>query len=152
MYRRNRTGPGARWDQLDPSLHIAYIIARADTPVTPCALCNEADHTTEDCMLASSQLPTKASHAEACHQADRFLPASLSALPPTDHRPEPPPGEWLYTPRGTAGGAASQGHAISGTHALYICGDNHQARTCPRNPPTSGNQPTGQAQPTESRH
>lgn len=26
VFRRNRTGQEARWDQLDPSLHIAYIV------------------------------------------------------------------------------------------------------------------------------
>jgi hypothetical protein len=36
IFRKNRPGPGARWDQLDPSLRITW----ADGPVAPCTLCN----------------------------------------------------------------------------------------------------------------
>ena len=53
VFRRNRAGTDAPWDQLDPSLHIAYIISQADTPLAPCTSCNEVDHRTEDCALAS---------------------------------------------------------------------------------------------------
>ena len=53
VFRRNRPGPDARWDQLDPSLHIAYIASQAESPVTPCAICSEIDHSTEDCALSS---------------------------------------------------------------------------------------------------
>ena len=32
VFQRNRPGPEARWDQLDPSLHIAYVAQQADSP------------------------------------------------------------------------------------------------------------------------
>ena len=38
-------GPDARWDQLDPSA------SQAESPVTPCAICSEIDHNTEDRAL-----------------------------------------------------------------------------------------------------
>ena len=64
IFRRNHTGPTARWDQLDPSLHIAHIIARADSRIIPpCVYCNEADHRPEDCALATVQHPASAREA-----------------------------------------------------------------------------------------
>ena len=49
----------ACWDELDPSLHIAYIAAQAETPMLPCSICNEVDNTAEDCALAPMAPPTK---------------------------------------------------------------------------------------------
>ena len=60
VFRRNRAGTDTPWDQLDPSLHIAYIISQVDTPLAPCTSCNEVDHRTEDCALASVQPKLKA--------------------------------------------------------------------------------------------
>ena len=60
VFRRNRAGTDTPWDQLDPSLHIAYIISQADTPLAPCTSCNEVDHRMEDCALASVQPKLKA--------------------------------------------------------------------------------------------
>ena len=40
----DRTGPDARWDQLDPSLHIAYVVTQADSPATLCSICSEVYH------------------------------------------------------------------------------------------------------------
>ena len=57
VFRRNR--PDARWDQLDPSLHIAYIAAQSDTPALLCPICNEVDHGAEDCALATLVASTK---------------------------------------------------------------------------------------------
>ena len=59
VFRRNRPGLEARWDVLDPSLHIAYISSQADSPATPCAICSEVDHLTEDCALSSLAPATK---------------------------------------------------------------------------------------------
>ena len=59
VFGRNRPGLDARWDHLDPSLHIAYIPSQADTPITPCAICSEVDHSTEDCALCKVTPPTK---------------------------------------------------------------------------------------------
>ena len=150
VYRRNRTGPGARWDQLDPSLHIAYVIARADTPVTPCTLCNETDHTTEDCALASSQPPTRGTPRRSLPLSRPFSPRFTKRLAPYS---PPTPRRVAICTSWNRGRCAFPG-TCNFKHTCTICSDNHQARYCPRNPPDSGNQPAGPThpRPTEPRH
>ena len=59
VFHRNRSGLDMRWDQLDPSLHIAYMSAQAVTPAVPCTTCSEVDHSAADCVLASLIPATK---------------------------------------------------------------------------------------------
>jgi hypothetical protein len=40
-------------------LHIAYIASQAGTPITPCSICSEVDHATEDCALSTVTPATK---------------------------------------------------------------------------------------------
>ena len=72
VFRRNNTGPDARWDSLDPSLHIAYIQAQAESSTVPCAICNEVDHAAEQCALAP-MLPASFPRPVASPQ-EWFLP------------------------------------------------------------------------------
>ena len=51
VFRRNRAGTNQRWDQLDPSLHISYIVTHGGPVSKPCGNCNEVDHATEECAL-----------------------------------------------------------------------------------------------------
>ena len=52
IWHHIQTSLSAWWNKLDPSLHIAHIIARANGRVTlACIYCNEVDHRSEDRAL-----------------------------------------------------------------------------------------------------
>ena len=64
VFRRNKQGKDRAWDVLDPSLHMAYIAGQGTGLRIPCKHCNEADHSYEDCALASLALSTKMTQQE----------------------------------------------------------------------------------------
>ena len=51
VFCRNRAGTNQRWDNLDPSLHISYIVSHNSPVAKSCGNCNEVDHVTEECAL-----------------------------------------------------------------------------------------------------
>ena len=59
IFRKNNQGPTARWDMIDPSLHMAYIQGLSNRPRVPCPLCQECDHRTENCAKASLETSTR---------------------------------------------------------------------------------------------
>jgi hypothetical protein len=81
VFRRNRAGPGARWDNLDPSLHIAYISAQADTPAVPCSICSEVDHIADHCTLASLAPTTKTASPSRAGPLSRDWVRGLNTRP-----------------------------------------------------------------------
>ena len=58
-FHQNRTGTNQRWDQLDPSLHISYIVTHGRPVSKPRGNCNEVDHATEECALTPLVPPPK---------------------------------------------------------------------------------------------
>ena len=60
VFRKNRQGIEARWDVLDPSVHLAHIMSRSQKPMVACTSCNEVDHSPEDCALVSLQQKVEA--------------------------------------------------------------------------------------------
>ena len=137
VFRRNRPGSDARWDQLDPSLHIAYIASQADTPITPCAICSEVDHSTEDCALCTVTPPTKKASVASSGARDmgrsglsrpkRQLPAR--ALPNTTSK--------HICLSWNRGKCAFPG-ACNFQHICATCRGQHAAHDCSQTPPDSG--------------
>ena len=129
VFRRNRMGPSARWDELDPSLHIAYITSQADKPVAPCANCNEADHPSCDCALASLVPPTKRpALAPSSGEANRQRVTKRSSRPYPQRR---------ISLSWNRGKCIYEG-ACSYAHTCATCSDPHPACDCPATPAESG--------------
>ena len=89
VFRRNRTGPSASWDDLDPSLHVLYVAGQGASPAVPCTACNEADHSTRNAHFnlsfrgSSSPTPRQGIRQETC------LTPSDSADSPQQGRDQP---------------------------------------------------------------
>ena len=130
IFRKNNTGPSARWDRLDPSLHIAHIIARADGRVTAaCIYCNEVDHRSEDCAL-SSRPPSSGPSSGPSASRDWLRPQGRPTRS-TPYSRAPPPG----SSRTAICSSWNRGRcAFPGTcnfrHVCVLCLGNHQARSC----------------------
>lgn len=138
VFRRNRAGPDARWDQLDPSLHIAYIASQADSPATPCSICSEVDHSAEDCALSSLRPATKRA----------FPPATMASRDPARGGPLCPKRQLqTRTQLGypskriclswNRGKCAFPG-ACNFQHVCATCRGQHPAHDCTQTPPDSG--------------
>ena len=130
VFRRNRTGVAAHWDELDPSLHIAYISALGDTaPVTPCSICSEVDHQAQYCALASLAPPTK-------RPARATLPNDINR---SRHgkRPIRPSSQRRICLSWNRGKCLYEG-ACNYSHTCATCGAPHQAKGCSLTPPDSG--------------
>ena len=141
VFRRNRMGPSARWDELDPSLHIAYISSQADKPVAPCANCNEADHPSRDCALASLVPSTKRpALAPSSGEASRQQVTKRSS------RPYPQRRLCLSWNRGKCMYEGACDYA----HTCATCSGPHPACDCPAIPAESGFCQARPATPAES--
>ena len=136
VFRRNRPGPLAKWDQLDPSLHIAYIASQADAPITPCAICSEVDHTTEDCALSTVTPPTKKA---APPPGSRDM--AKGSLPRLKHQPPPRPptsgASKCICLSWNQGKCAFPG-ACNFQHICATCRGQHPAHDCAQTPPDTG--------------
>ena len=130
----NRPGPDARWDQLDPSLHIAYIASQADAPTTPCAICSEVDHTTEDCALSAVTPATRKASAVPLVARDmaRGGPSRSKRQP----QPRAPASKRIFL-SWNRGKCAFPG-ACNFQHICATCRGQHPAHNCPQTPPDSG--------------
>ena len=123
VFRRNNTGPDARWDSLDPSLHIAYIQAQAEWSTVPCAICNEVDHTAEQCALAPMLPATKTASfpRPVASLREWFRPSPARPKGQAPFRPQGGGGlgrnEFAFP--GTRGGAYTRGHAVTCTYAPH---------------------------------
>ena len=144
VFRRNRTGVAARWDVLDPSLHIAYISAQGDTaPVTPCSICSEVDHRPQDCALAALAPSTKRP-APATQQNDLIRSRH-------GKRPIRPSSQRRICPSWNRGKCLYEG-SCNYSHTCATCGGPHQAKGCSRTSPDSGfrqPKPSPKAQPAD---
>ena len=122
VFRRNNEGKDARWNYLDASLHQVYIASPRDKPVTPCRYCQEIDHASANCAVAT------------------FLPMTLSS--PTDpapshmvrpswrvKRPAPYARQRLICSSWNAGGCRFPGKC-SYAHICSICDGSHPASNC----------------------
>ena len=139
VFRRNQTGPEARWDQLDPSLHIAYILAQADTPAVPCSICNEIDHVVEDCALASLAPPTKSAMARTATPTRDWVRGAYSR---SVKRPLPPRSQAGSTQKHLClswnKGKCLFPGSCNYLHVCATCHEQHPARDSSQTPPDSG--------------
>ena len=136
VFRRNRAGPSAKWDELDPSLHIAYIAGQGEPSTPPCSSCNEADHTSEECALKPLQPRIKQPLSR-----DNPLPRVWSSPSRQSKRPAPLRKDSQPTKRVCI--SWNQGQclfpgACSYRHVCASCQALHRARDCPLTPPESG--------------
>ena len=53
VFRRNHERPAARWDFINNFLHVAYIAGHDHPPILPCHHCNQTDHESNICVMAS---------------------------------------------------------------------------------------------------
>ena len=136
VFRKNHAGPDARWDIIDPSLHIAHIMSQAQRPLPPCSICNETDHRADDCTLASLQPKVKG--------ISRPPPAREWALPYP--RPGPSSGRQSFRPQAGQSpriclswnkGACKYPGACSYAHVCATCRGEHPAKSCPLTPQDS---------------
>ena len=133
VFRRNKPGPDARWDQLDPSLHIAYITAQAEPLATLCSICSEVDHSAEHCALSSLAPATK--KALPWRDMTRGTPQKVRRLAPT--RPQPPPTSKRICLSWNRGKCAFPG-VCNYQHVCVTCRGQHPAQECSQITPDSG--------------
>jgi hypothetical protein len=115
VFRRNRPGPEARWDVLYPSLHIGYTSSQADSPATPCAICSEIDHLTEDCAPSSLAQATKKPHFLQLQPPGTSSEEGLRGQSGSSQQKPSRASTFAY--RGTGAGVLFQEPAISSTSA-----------------------------------
>ena len=131
VFRKNHTGPTARWDKIDPSLHIAHIIARADGRTRPaCAFCNEIDHRSKDCALSSVQAPIRFPLSNSYSSRDWFRPPGRSRSTPYSR---PVTSQGLGRPVICSSwnrGKCSFPGTCNYRHICILCMGNHPARSC----------------------
>ena len=90
VFRRNREGSSTPWNVLDASLHQVYIANAAGKVVTPCKHCQEVDHQTSECAVATLlpksqqalQDPPTSSTADRSSLSKGRRPASYSRQRP----------------------------------------------------------------------
>ena len=127
VFRRNRPGPG-------PSLHIAYIASQADAPISPCAICSELDHTTEDCALSAVTPATR--KASAVPLVARDMAHGGPSCPKCQPQPRAPASKRICQ-SWNRGKCAFPG-ACNFQHICATCRGQHPAHDCPQTPPDSG--------------
>ena len=134
VFRRNRTGPDARWDQLDPSLHIAYITAQSDTPTVLCPICNEVDHGADDCALASLTAATKPASSRPGPSTREWVRGTTARQPKRlINRPQATYPQRRICLSWNRGKCMFPG-ACNYLHFCATCRENHPARECPQTP------------------
>ena len=124
VFRRNRPGQEARWDQLDPSLHIA---SQADAPITPCAICSEVNHTTEDCALSAVTPATR--KALAVPLVARDMARGGPSRPKRQPQPRAPASKRICLSWNR--GKCTFPGACNFQHICATCRGQHPAHNCP---------------------
>lgn len=135
VFRRNRPGPEARWDQLDSSLHIAYIATQADSPATPCSICSEVDHSIEDCALTSLTPSTK---KVATPPPGAPMRDMVRGIFPRSKRQPLPRSQAAYPSKRICllwnGGKCAYPGACNYRHVCATCRGQHPAQDCAQTP------------------
>ena len=134
VFRRNNTGPDARWDSLDPSLHRLHPGTSGVVDGPLCHLQRGGPHCRTVCTS-----PDVASHKDSLLPAPHgFATGVVPSLPNQTQGPSQATGGAETDMLSWNKGRCLYPGACSYLHICATCRYSHPARECPHTPPNAG--------------
>ena len=134
VFRRNQEGSSAPWNYLDASLHQVYIANQRERVTAPCQHCQEIDHSTAECAVASILAKPVNRGTDHRGSAGPERPSRKGKRPSPYTRQRPVCGSW------NAGNCSFPGTCVF-AHVCSNCYGPHQASSCRERPQTSSGGP-----------